>query len=85
MSIDLWHHYLLLRPLLVFVLAAPLLVSAVLFRGRAAPRSSDHKTHVQSEAPSVANTGPDSAQEPQIESSPREWRASAVGSDRRAA
>ena len=43
MSIDIWHHYLLLRPLLVFVLAAPLLVLALIFRGRGRSRSSESK------------------------------------------
>src|SRR5208282_5157081 len=43
--IDLWHHWLLLRPLLVFALAGPLLVFALLFRGHGQPRRSEGKTH----------------------------------------
>jgi hypothetical protein len=45
MLIDLWHHWLLLRPLLVFTLAGPLLVFALLLRGRGQPRSSERKTY----------------------------------------
>ncbi len=77
---DLWHHYLLLRPLLVFVLAAPVFVLAALFRGHGRARGSD-----QGMAPgAIAGTGPDSVREARAESSPREWRVSAKGSDRRA-
>jgi hypothetical protein len=83
---DFWHYYLLLRPLLVFVLAAPLLVLAALFRGHDRTRGSDHEKRDQGKAPgAITGTGPDSAREARVESSPGEWRVSAKGSERRAA
>jgi len=80
MSPDLWHHYLLLRPLLVFVLAGPLIVLAILFRGTGRPRSEDR-------APDNAAPGapPGSGCEPRVESSPSEWPGSDSRPDRRAA
>jgi hypothetical protein len=86
MLIDLWHHWLLLRPLLVFSLAGPLLVFALLFRGRSRPRSSERKTYDAPVAPS-ANTDGHREQEPtgRVETTPREWRVDATESKRRAA
>jgi hypothetical protein len=86
MLIDLWHHYLLLRPLLVFVLAAPLLIGAVLFRGPGRPRSAERKTDDAPEtAGAVTGGDPDPGREPGVEASPHEWRVSASQSGRRAA
>jgi len=72
MSIDLWHDYLLLRPLLVFVLAAPLLVLALMLRGRGeSPRP---ESKVQEDAApmesSAANEGqPEQDPERRVEAS----------------
>ncbi len=44
MLIDFWHYWLLLRPLLVFVLAAPFFMIALVFRGRRQSRSLEGKT-----------------------------------------
>jgi hypothetical protein len=88
MSIDLWHHYLLLRPLLVFVLAAPLLVLALIFRGRGRSRGSESKAHDDPAriASSAMNEGhPEQGSERRVEAGPGEWRVGTVASDRRAA
>ena len=88
MSIDLWHHYLLLRPLLVFVLAAPLLVLALILRGRGESPSSESKAldDASPMASSAMNEGhPEQGPERRVEASSYEWRAGAVASDRRAA
>ena len=88
MSIDLWHHYLLLRPLLIFVLAAPLLVLALIFRGRGRSRSSEGKAHDDAApmASSTTNEGhPEQEPERRVEAGPGEWRVGTVASDRRAA
>jgi hypothetical protein len=74
-----WHHYLLLRPLLVFVLAGPLIVLATLFRLTARPRSEDRAP--DNAAPGALPPG----REPRVESGPSEWRESDGRSDRRAA
>jgi len=85
MLIDTWHHYLLLRPLLVFVLATPLIVFAVLFRGH----DRGAETHDSSEVPealsdtSGGNAPPEN--ETRVETSPREWQARDPRSDRHAA
>lgn len=87
MLVEIWHHWLLLRPLLVFVLAGPLLVIALLFRGRDQPRGSERRTEDASIAPS-ADTDGHTEPEPQhrvVEASPLEWRVDRVESDRRAA
>jgi hypothetical protein len=88
MSIDLWHHYLLLRPLLVFVLAAPLLVLALILRGRGESPSSDRKAgdDASPTASSAMNEDhPEEEPERRIEASSCEWRVGTVTSDRRAA
>ena len=92
MPIDAWHHYLLLRPLLVFVLAAPLIVFAVLSGGRGRPRRADAKTHDASatsegeEAPrDVTGGDPQPEGEAHVAASPREWPVSTAGSNQRAA
>ena len=92
MPIDAWHHYLLLRPLLVFVLAAPLIVFAVLSRGQGRPRRTDAKTHDASassegeEAPrDVTGGDPQPEGEAHVAASPREWPVSTAGSNQRAA
>ncbi len=79
MSTELWHHYLLLRALLVFVLAGPLIVLALLFRRTDRPRSEDR-------APDNAAPGapPRPGCEPRVESTPSEWRGDRW-SDRHAA
>jgi hypothetical protein len=88
MSIDLWHHYLLLRPLLVFVLAAPLLVLALIFRRRGRSRSSESKAHDDAApmASSAMNEShPEQGPQRRVEAGPGEWRVGTVASDRRAA
>lgn len=86
MLIDLWHHWLLLRPLLVFMLAGPLLAVALLSRGRGQPRSSERKTY-DTRVASSADTDGHREQEPtgRVEASPREWRIDTTASKRRAA
>jgi len=89
MLIDTWHHYLLLRPLLVFVLATPLIVCAVLVRGPGRPRNPESGTHDSSEAQEAMR--PATCGDPRLESetgvaaSPRGCPVAAPGSDRRAA
>lgn len=85
MLVELWHHWLLLRPLLVFLLAGPLVVLALLFRGRGEARRSERKTD---RAPVALGAIPgghqDRAPNPGLDSSPHEWRRG-DGLDRRAA
>ena len=88
MSIDLWHHYLLLRPLLAFVLAGPLLVLALIVRGRGKSPSSESKAH--DDAPPIASSAmnkgrPEQGPERRVEVSSCERRVGVVASDRRAA
>jgi hypothetical protein len=84
MITELWHHWGLLRPLFVFVLAGPLIMLAALPRRHGQPRG--RKTH---DAPVPASdlgeesSGPQP--EPRVETSPREWRAGGSAPDRRAA
>ena len=87
MLIDFWHYWLLLRPLLVFVLAAPFFIIALVFRGRRQSRSLKGKT---ADAPVLPSTHPEGypTQGPEhrvVEAGPQEWRVDSVGSDRRAA
>ena len=87
MSIDLWHHFLLLRPLLVFVLAVPLLVLGLILHRRGESSSLESKAHdASSMASSAMNEGhPEHGPERRVEASSRGWRAGADASDRRAA
>jgi hypothetical protein len=87
MLVESWHHWLLLRPLLVFALAGPLLVSALLFRGRDQPRGSERRTEDASIAPSADTDGhiEPGSQQRVVEASLRQWRVARVESDRRAA
>jgi hypothetical protein len=88
MLTDLWHHWSLLRPLLVFTLAGPLLVFAVLFRARDQPRCSEGKTH-DDDAPAsqsaITQGHPPQEAARQVATDPREWPTGGVASDRRAA
>lgn len=88
MIVGLWHNAVLLRLLFVFVLAAPLILVAVFFRGRGDPRQSERKTDSDG-APvvpaAVADAGPDRGSNPGVEASPREWRDDGWRPDRRVA
>lgn len=85
-NLDLWHHWLLLRPLLTFVLALPLIVLALVFRGRGEQRSREKETQ-QAAASTGANAQvyPNQGPETHAEAGPRPWPGGSVGSDRRAA
>jgi hypothetical protein len=87
MLIDLWHHWLLLRPLLVFALAGPLLVFAVLFRGRGRPGSVERQTDATPATPSAKPEAPiqRAPKELGVAATPRQWRVDSGGSDRRVA
>jgi hypothetical protein len=86
MLVDLWQHSLLLRPLLVFVLAGPLLVLALLARWRGQPRHSKRLTRGAPEAQNAVSEGqPEQGPRPRVDAGPQEWPVSAAGSDRRAA
>lgn len=86
MLVELWHHWMLLRPLLVFGLAAPILVVAVLFRARREARGSERNAE---QAPALAGAAgdghPGTGPQSRAEASPRQWQVGAAGSARRAA
>lgn len=87
MVTDLWHYWLLMRALLVFVLAAPLIVAALLVRGRDRAPGSEHEIGDAPVPPSaIAATQSDQAPEARLGVSPRQWGdGPAVPTDRRAA
>lgn len=87
MLIDLWHHWLLLRALLVFALAGPLLVLALLVSGPGRPRRSEPQTDAAPAAPSTPTEArfKHPSEEQGVAATPRQWRAASDEADRRAA
>ena len=81
MLVELWHHWVLLRALFVFTLAAPLVIAAVVFRGRSRPGVSEKPSHDQAASPSGAEVG----LAHRVEASPRQWPNSGAGPGRCAA
>jgi len=60
MEFDAWHHWLLLRPLIIFVLACPLLILAVLL-GRRRDRRDAERTEVSEPTTDRGTAGPEDA------------------------
>ncbi|HTP45999.1 MAG TPA: hypothetical protein VMQ50_03640 [Casimicrobiaceae bacterium] len=54
MEFDAWHHWLLLRPLIVFVLACPLLILAVLIGRRRDRRDAKRAREAEADAARAA-------------------------------
>jgi hypothetical protein len=81
MLVELWHHWVLLRALFVFTLAAPLFIAAAISRGRSRPRVSEKPSHDQAASPSGAEVGPAH----RVEASPWQWPGGGAGPVRRAA
>jgi hypothetical protein len=81
MLVELWHHWVLLRALFVFTLAAPLFIAAAVFRGRSRPGVSEKPSRDQAAAPSGADVG----LAHRVEASPRQWPDGGAYRARRAA
>lgn len=79
MLVELWHHWLLLRPLLVFLLAGPFVVLALLFRGRGEPQGSQRSAAVLGAvASATGNVRPRPSAMHRVEASPGQRAAEAV-------
>jgi len=84
MIIELWHHWSLLRMLLMLAFVAPFLIVA-LFAGRR-PRSSRRKTLDASLSPGAIGKEPGGhGAEHRVEASPRQWPGNGLASNHRAA
>lgn len=78
MEFDAWHHWLLLRPLIVFVLACPLLIVAVFFGRRRDRRDAERTDLPDAKAdrgPAESEAAPSRGYEvaSSVKLTPREW------------